>query len=376
MPTLDGVRGIAILLVLQHHLFRQPDDAGALGKLLGRVAGAGWIGVDLFFALSGFLITGILVHDKGRDGYLRNFVGKRVLRIFPLYFGFLLLVLVAFPWLFPADGHGVEQFRQQQAWYWTYLANVEMTLVRGDWAPLALTPLWSLCVEEHFYLFWPFVVLACSRKQLVWVCAVALTVSPLARGLVLVYGPQNGFGPTDLPHAAAINYMLTPLRLDSILAGSLFRLAFDRGVLRRVDVRRLLGVGLLGLVALGIYYRAHLSWGAAGMQLVGYSTLALVGGALIVSVAPAAPGTVRNRLFASPVLRFFGKYSYALYIFHMPVDHWLRAGLFAGWHLPDGWAATLPGELWHTLIATILSIALASWNLWEKHFLRLKSRLN
>ena len=174
------MRGCAVLLVLFHHLGNNLEYALKVRHSTLWPGRIGWIGVELFFVLSGFLITGILHDSKGTPGYFRNFYARRVLRIFPLYYA-TLLVFATLHWLAPL-GFPLES---QELWVWmlTYLTNVGMV-----WQGFGgLAHFWSLAVEEHFYLFWPLVVWRLNRRQLmrlavaVWVISLALRT--LARSI-------------------------------------------------------------------------------------------------------------------------------------------------------------------------------------------------
>ncbi|HEX6407837.1 MAG TPA: acyltransferase, partial [Gemmatimonadales bacterium] len=125
LPALDGLRGVAILLVMGYHILETFPGGPEVPDLVTRLASVGWIGVDLFFVLSGFLITGILYDTKGSPGFFRNFYIRRVLRIFPLYYGFLALFCLILPALGPNDAAIVELHRACP-WYWSYLANFYM----------------------------------------------------------------------------------------------------------------------------------------------------------------------------------------------------------------------------------------------------------
>ena len=136
ITTLDGVRGIAILLVMLIHFTDRTNPAGLANGIYTQIAGVGWIGVDLFFVLSGFLITGQLVASKSSPGYFRNFYARRTLRIFPLYYACLLVWLVAVPLLFSplssSRQEAIARLHDDQAWYWTYFSNWRMGL-DGQW---------------------------------------------------------------------------------------------------------------------------------------------------------------------------------------------------------------------------------------------------
>jgi peptidoglycan/LPS O-acetylase OafA/YrhL len=185
LPQLDGVRGVAILLVM---LVNVSERYPALH--LEHLVGNGWMGVDLFFALSGFLITGILLDTRGSPDYFKNFYARRALRILPLYYSILLLMFVIIPLLRPSDARSI--FERSSPW-WAYplfLQNFLVAVSTRAAGPLGTT--WSLAIEEQFYLVWPLIVRYCSYTQLRRIAtALILVAIPLTHYLssqhVLIY---------------------------------------------------------------------------------------------------------------------------------------------------------------------------------------------
>src|SRR6266849_980858 len=154
---LDGIRGIAIALVIVHHAFQDIHGTNNLTSLIAHLADSCWVGVDLFFVLSGYLITGILLKSRDRVGYFRVFYMRRLLRIFPLYYCFLGgLLMIGF---FKANLMAKMDF----SWNFFYLSNVRVALHGWPWRPLG--HLWSLSVEEQFYLVWPTVIFLMPRRR-------------------------------------------------------------------------------------------------------------------------------------------------------------------------------------------------------------------
>ncbi len=209
---LDGVRGLAVISVMVFHfdfLARQ-DRALPMDVVLDKVTGLGWAGVDLFFVLSGFLITGILVDTRGAPNALRNFYARRVLRIFPLYYAFLVALFIVLPALHHVRSPQYVWLRASQGWFWLYLTNVWVLLRNGVAASLFGTAhLWSLAVEEQSYLLWPAVVLACGRRGTLAACAAALGLSPLLRLLMF----REGVSPY-------VMYTFTFSHLDGLAFGA------------------------------------------------------------------------------------------------------------------------------------------------------------
>jgi peptidoglycan/LPS O-acetylase OafA/YrhL len=167
ISSLDGFRGIAFLLVFMRHYALSTHTNSAIIHAAMTIGEGGWIGVDLFFALSGFLITGILLDTRGTKGYFRNFFARRILRIFPLYYGVFVLLLLLTPFLHL-------QWHPGHLLYLVYLGNIAYLVNTGlgKIVPdVSLIHFWSLAVEEQFYLIWPCVIFfITSRRRLVWVC--------------------------------------------------------------------------------------------------------------------------------------------------------------------------------------------------------------
>jgi peptidoglycan/LPS O-acetylase OafA/YrhL len=364
--VLDGVRGIAILLVLFHHviIFSGLDRSTLIDRALLAVGSAAWIGVDVFFVLSGFLITGILYDAKGSQHYFTSFYGRRVLRIFPLYYGFLALVYLLGPLVLAPDV--AEALHSKQGWYWTYLSNVDVALHGWSASPY-LGHFWSLAIEEQFYLIWPWIVLACERRRLILVSVGCILVALTARTAV----------PFLMDPLAA--YVLLPTRMDTLATGALVAVLV-RGPEGREWLHRWAPVVLVvGVTWLGTLFLARrgLSELDPVVQTLGYSVIALSCGGMI---ATAVDGTVftwlRRALCAAPLL-FFGKYSYGLYVVHQPIMLGLAdLGLQAD-AIREVRGSAIPGVLVFAVASVGASVAAAliSWHLLEAPFLRLKKYL-
>ncbi|MFL6195572.1 MAG: acyltransferase family protein [Thermoanaerobaculia bacterium] len=355
--ALDGLRGIAILLVLLLHftMYGGPRAAGGLDLLVQRFAFAGWIGVDLFFVLSGFLITGILYDSKGGERYFRNFYARRLLRIAPLYYGALVVFLVLLPALWP--GHaGLRSLRQEGFWYWTYLVNVE--IAREGWPGFGmLGHFWSLAVEEQFYLVWPLAVFLLRRRPLMAVCAGAIVLAVGCRLLLQMAG--------NAPAA----FVLTPARLDALAAGALLALAVRGPGGAAAAARWARPVLIVSAAGLGLLFawKRGLPSEDPVVSVAGQALLAALFAALLALTLAAPPEARGVRWLAAPVLVFFGRYSYGLYVLHHPLLFLKPAGLSY---------AALPGWLLFVVGATGVSVAAAllSWRFLEKPFLDLKDR--
>jgi peptidoglycan/LPS O-acetylase OafA/YrhL len=364
VPALDGVRGVAIVLVLLLHftLYGGPPSDVVADRIYYRIMTAGWIGVDLFFVLSGFLITGILYDSKGSAHYFRTFYIRRVLRIFPLYYGSLVVFLLILPHLFPLEP-GLQGLRPDAVWYWTYLVNV--SIARDGWPFFgAIGHFWSLAVEEQFYLAWPLVVLLLGRRSLMAVCLVCIVSSLLLRiGL-------------ELGGAEVAAHVLTPARMDALAVGALVVLT-ARGPNGLAGLARwawpvvgMTSAGLLTIVA----WRRGLPSEDVVVSTIGYSLLAFFFGAILVLGLTSPPEAALSKVFTSSTLRLFGRYSYALYVFHHPLLVLLKPHASALNELPQLLGSRLPGQILFTAVGTavLLGMASMSWHLYEKQFLKLK----
>jgi len=182
LKPLDGIRGVAILMVIGSHAFTANAEAGGvLTRRISACLGYGFFGVDLFFVLSGFLITGILVDSLDEDGFFRKFYARRVLRIFPLYYGVLLVLFLLTPVL-RLQWHGM-------GWLMLgYFQNVRPNEI-GTFSPgagVALNHFWSLAVEEQFYLFWPAMVFFIRDRRRLLITTIAISAGALIFRLILI----------------------------------------------------------------------------------------------------------------------------------------------------------------------------------------------
>ena len=373
VPALDGVRGLAILLViLFHHTLMA--QATAFDRIYVNLVRIGWSGVDLFFVLSGFLITGLLVDSKGGPHYYRNFYIRRTLRIFPLYYAFLFYVLYVCPWLWP-DTPLAAMAREamadrSEAWYWLYVPNVLFARDETFGHPnLAVT--WSLAIEEQFYLVWPLIVALTSRRALMWTCGALICVALAARTW-LVLMEANPIVP----------YVLPMCRMDALAAGALVALALRSGEAPGVAGARLLSIARpvapgAAVIVLMIWWAEDPQnggdWTEPIMQTAGYTTLALGFGAVVALAAAGDAGSWVVRCLSVSPLRTLGRYSYALYLFHVPVRRFIRDEYFPVASFPTWFDSPLPGQLLFYVVATAPAFAVAwlSWHLYERRWLAL-----
>ncbi|MEO8901665.1 MAG: acyltransferase [Polyangiaceae bacterium] len=370
LPALDGVRGIAILLVLVFHLnlhvhfnrFANRVPVDFLTRQFVEISDVGWIGVDLFFVLSGFLITGILIDNRAATNFYRAFYARRALRIFPLYFAFLGALLIVLPLFVPISTPGYSSAAHNQWYLWAYCTNIG--LARGiDFGPF--NHFWSLAVEEHFYLFWPVLVRKLNSKRRVAACYFCIVAAFVTRVVLLKSGLLVAAG------------WLTPSRLDAFAFGALAAIA-ARGAPGTwpVFARRL----LTGAIVLAAVLLVLSTLESTAFDEVRQSTrYTFQAAAFAYIIFLAATHHARSRLVRAlsiRPLRLLGKYSYALYVLHFPLMPALYTIMMRGVLRIGNWAR--PSELAIMLIfdafgiVTTLAVAMGSWYLFEKHFLKLK----
>ena len=335
----------------------------------------GYLGVQAFFVLSGFLLTPILLDMKaslGRRQYFLNFYGRRCLRIFPLYYAGLaaaaLVLLLA--WQFPAlrQTQGLASSLAELPWALTYTSDFYQAAHSGlkHTSPL-FTHFWSLAVEEQFYLVWPFFLwLAPARRQSHWLWAIVLA-GPALRAIILGL-VSAGLAGGPAPRPDLVVYLLPFSHLDAFALGGLLAL--------RREPLPLWAPWLAAALALGAGVASGLEWGipnvtalgyppfmsGAGQAVWGYSLFALAFG---LALHALRRGALLPRLFALRSLQYLGRISYGLYVFHYPV---MAAVNRACGH-------TAPGPVRHLLmLAVTVAVSAASYEWFEKRFLRLKDR--
>lgn len=355
IPELDGIRGIAILLVLVLHFIKLPAS-GIEGPLSYAVRGLGlaWTGVDLFFVLSGFLIGGILIDQRGAANYFRLFYFRRVCRIFPLYLAWLGIFYV----LMPLTERTLDPSVTDRVWgnpmpagaYFGFIQNWFMAS-RDTFGAKWLASTWSLAIEEQFYLVLPFVVCLARPKHLPWILAGLIGLTPVARAVTYLWHPGGGMA----------CYVLTFCRTDALLLG-----AFGAWALRQEAVfqwvareqgalRWILGILLLGVLGLAV---AAPGYRTAPMCLGGYTWMALFY-LMLVAVVVAVPEGRLGRLASWSPFRRLGRIAYGVYLVHTAIIY-LAHGLFLG-QKPTLLNSV---DVVVTLAALVASIGLA-WVSWE-----------
>lgn len=365
--ALDGIRGLAVLLILWTHFGGGGDITypGLAGKLFFGVRTIGWAGVDLFFVLSGFLITGILCREKHSPHYFRNFCMRRSLRIFPLYFGVLTAVFVLLPLL--SGAFHLLGVPSNQIWLWIYCSNF-YDEITGNYAGqpnawgLTFGHFWSLAIEEHFYLAWPLIVYLCDDRKLIRVCIVLTITAFLLRSWIATAGGNP--------------YHLTPCRMDALAMGGLVALLI-RGTTSRsvlsVWSMRLMVICAIGLISL--YPATHWDPTLLPMTTLGYSLIGIFSASMLARVVLGLERrSLMSRMYCNPLLRTLGKYSYGIYVFHGMFLFQIDQRVLPLEWLHEKTGMYVVSAFLHFAAASLVSFAIAwvSWHAYEKHFLRLK----
>jgi len=361
---LDGVRAIAVTMVFLHHYY---------SKIL---IDCGWTGVQVFFVLSGFLITGILFDSRREPFRFRNFYIRRTLRIFPLFFFTWLLILLA----------GIYLHLQWRPWHYlwvVYLGNFTRFFVGSldcdhIYTALPLLPIeighyWSLAVEEQFYLLWPLVVfLVGSRKTLIRICLAVIVFSPLLRLVLYWTLPQTLLSLDFL-------FRFTFTQCDSFLLGGLIALLMrgdqKQQTLRAANWLLYLSLGCLMFLHLkSNNWRLHdLNFDRPWMPIFGLSLINFAAAGLILSAL--RQGSIIYRLTASWPLRQLGRYSYGFYVYHVLMAPFLHVFVWPQSEFPKNAAHYFHSVLGLVLdFALVLAVSVLSYHFVESPFLRLKDR--
>jgi peptidoglycan/LPS O-acetylase OafA/YrhL len=356
IAALDGVRGIAILTVLLSHFLMKEYFANERAFY---IAQNGWMGVDLFFVLSGFLITGILLDSRDRPNYWSGFYRRRALRILPLYYFVVIVtwITIVFIEKAPERLQGYDSF----VWYFTFTPNIAMGL-KNEWLwhsqVFNLNHLWSLAVEEQFYLFWPLVVRYSSKRGIAVLALVLLAMGVGLRNMT------DHIAGNEFSVAA---YTLTFCRMDGLAAGAFVAAALRLGWIQSLPykfwVARILfcwtGWEILQIFLHGTEHRL-------------YTLSPILFACLLLLALNPHPRAATRRVCEHPFLQHLGKYSYGLYVFHHMFEYAWKKG-FGDWLLHSNWPPLLAQSTYILLaFAGTWLLARLSWRWIEQPFLRLK----
>ncbi len=364
---LDGLRAVAILWVMFAHVSAASKwHANTVyHKVIELIASSGWVAVQLFFVISGFLITAILLKGKGKSKQLRHFFIRRSLRIFPVYYVTLFVLFIVVPFM----GYTLTWLTSEtenQLYFWTYLNNWIRPYIYNK----GFSHLWSLAIEEQFYLIWPFIVIYLNKTWLLRICVFMIVSAPVFRFLLFY------FFQTDIEGIGAkAAYAFTFARWDAIALGSLLAVIMTTD--NYLSWCKKYAINILFISAFMVLLHAGLNGsfnavGEGGIELLN-QTISAIACFLIVFIV-----TWKNRQWYVNVLEFkmlklVGKYSYSMYIFHLPIMIvWFQ------YNIPDyagmsDLAVLLQVFLNYLLILFFTFVLSAiSWNILEYPLLKLK----
>lgn len=350
IALLDGFRGLALLLVMAQHF-------------IGFIPG--WAGVDLFFVLSGFLVTWKLVEGINEPNYFLNFYWRRIVRIFPLYFMLLVFVFLIFPLLIPSlITTSYRDLLDIQTWYWTFFQN--FYTARNGWPEnISIIHLWSLAAEVQFYLIWPFVIRFFYKKGnwLTWVVVGLMAFAVIFR---LV-------GDKVIPMAPLYRYVLLPGRIDSFTSGALLYLLIHRYSHKLKQILLWVAIGGTALnILLYAVLQIPMHFTEPFASRFAFTPVDVTWAAWMGYGLLAADNNFIQQIFTKKILTNIGKYSYAMYIVHMPM--WTMLNRI----LQNKYGLQLKNEpllLWAVslgLTMVIYVIGYISYHKFEKYFMRLK----
>ena len=357
IKSLDGLRAIAILLVVFFHYFF--------------ILECGWIGVQLFFVLSGFLITAILLDTKHLPvkSYFKRFYWRRSVRIFPVYYLYLFGITLIF-----LVGNIPDTFEMSWKYLYSYTYNFA-PIISGYFYDGFFTHFWSLAVEEQFYLLWPLVIFIFNRKALKIVIISIVVLSPIVRLFLTDWFINNGY---ELKSVGELTYRFTFSQLDAFAFGAAIPV-FRIKLIERKRLALLLSSVAIFLVAGTFNYFQMVSYGyEVGISSLGYpigsifnyqhiwsyTLINVLTFSLIVYLSNDTKLSILSRILENPVLVYIGKISYGIYIYH-----WLLFTvhkLYVHQHMPN---AIISFAFYFTVVMLISSL---SWYFFEKICLRLK----
>jgi peptidoglycan/LPS O-acetylase OafA/YrhL len=362
IAELDAMRALGLCMVLICHFWPR-----GLGEAVFQFGQLGWIAMDSFFVMSGFLITGILLDSREKPSYFANYYARRSLRIFPLYY----VVLLAWFWISKHTdfGNGYRTMVQQWGspmWFTFYLGNIRAA-IKGVWPTIfAYAPLWSLQLEEQYYLLFPFAVLWMKREHLRRLLIGAVIFSPLFRFATYLWHPGN----------LLLQYVLLPGHCEGLALGGLIAIRFRSGEWKLSTRKLAIWTSvLLGFTAVTSYISirgvADPGHSSPWNRTVGYS-ISSFGCACLVLLLICLRDSPSTRWMRIAPLQYLGKISYGVYLLH-PIAQWMILELikknFLHFHNDDPrWFAEV--------VALSLVLAALSWHFFESPLLQLKSRFS
>jgi peptidoglycan/LPS O-acetylase OafA/YrhL len=348
---LDGLRGIAILLIVGYHVFNFLPFFEY-----------GWLGVDLFFVLSGYLITDILIKSRDQEKYISRFYIRRVLRIFPIYYLCLFIFIILLPALQQVP-YNASYYNEHQINFWLYMSNW-LFILKSPEETFFLNHLWSLALEQQFYFIWPWVILFITNSKKLLQIVAALPVI-----LILLRFAVSYFYPGKMDYGILYTFS----RVDGLFIGSALAVYLHSHI--RIQTKYLLrifaGLAVLNLAFLTASFIPGFT--LPYFPFLGYTTFAMIFGFIVYSVITQQEETRWTRFLSQPALCSIGRISYGFYIYHWPIYLLFCSGIKTYLYalIPGGGVLIqLAAAVIITLMAILVSIV--SYVSIERYFLRFK----
>jgi len=344
-PGIDGLRGLAVILVLIYHNF-----------FYLKITWYGQFGVDLFFAISGFLITEILLKSISSEKYFTSFYGRRLMRIFPIYYLCLALIFFILPDQLLLDAT-LKTSKADQWWFWTYLQNWFYAIHGVLVGTAPITHFWTLAVEEQFYLLWPPIIfLVRDLKKLLVICIAILITINAIRFFTWLYFMEN-----------IDQFSFTLTRCDGILTGSALAVLKQTGQFKKSILLKIAFVILILLNGIYLLIGTVFDLRPNYLNIAGFTSISIFC-TWVLYLTISNSRTILKKILLIYPLKFFGKYSYGIYVFHFPVMFLLHP-TFEKWLWPL-FGSRIPETLLLIFIEVIIAVIV--YHLYEKHFLKLK----
>ncbi len=354
-PELDGIRGMAISFILIFHCM--PFKGIPIDSAAFMLKNSMWIGVDLFFVLSGFLITRILMGLKEQNKKYLVFYGRRALRIFPLYY--FSLVFVFFVLTNNQEIKYILTYAAPKQWFFLYGYNIYIMIKNSFSISDYLNHFWSLCVEEQFYLFWPFLIFSFTSKKLPYVMLSAVLISILSKIFLYLMG-------MNWP----VIFSNTIARMDCFAFGGLAAYGYINWNNSNFNqrIKTLFFVSIVVLVVYGVVEK--------GIRLDSFFTQVLITPVIAVFFSSFIYLIINGYfkflqwLFFLKWLRLLGKYSYGIYVYHWLLFITLvRLDIFK-LNIKNAWLEFL------LLLIVTISVSVMSYHVLELPFLKMKRYLD
>ena len=359
IPELTGIRIIGMLSVAIPHLWFNSRIWSVT-----QIEKFAWIPMDFFFVLSGFLIAGILLDSRNKKDYYRKFYIHRALRILPAYY-FLLFALTGTMLISRGQYHSLSKEWGSPFWFFIYVGNfVFASAAAWPRAGMPFGPLWSLQIEEQYYLIFPFIVKKLNLKLLTRCMWALLFVSPIVRTVLYLYNHNNPF----------LQYVLSPCRLEGFALGALIAIRFRQGEWKisksiLTCLSAALVAGLIIFTGLNTPQTPFESWATVFNRTIGYTISSITCACLllwlIVFQGSRITAALRGRF-----IMYLGKISYGTYLYHIPV-----ALITISLAKSLGLGAYVGGFFYFTISFALTNVCAAlSWRYLESPLLKLKDR--